>query len=129
MNTQVDEKIDAIYDEYREEAERIIHTHLPFPNIYTVGVIIGSILMLGALFLRWGTYTLCGGGFIWIISLGLSFFMVNRRAKKEAGKIAQTKPGFSEFYKLSQRRYWPYQIVPGEKYERFLTIIGRKGSE
>jgi hypothetical protein len=129
MNTQVDENIETIYDEYLEEAEqvKIRARTLPFPNIYTLGAIIGSILMLGALFFNGGFYILFGGAFITFISIGLVYISFNPRGKMEADKSAKSRPGFTEFYQLySKGKYWPYQIVTGEKYDKFLSIIGRK---
>ena len=130
MDTPVDEIIDAIYDDYLEEAQQVKTkaNTLPWFNPYRAAAVIGAILMLGGFFLGWGAYFLCGGMFMIVVSVALVFITANPRAIKEAEIIAQSKPGFSEFYRLySKGKYWPYQIIPGEKYDQFLSIIGKKG--
>jgi hypothetical protein len=130
MNTQVDENIETIYDDYQEEAKRVNQDRMRAFNKYRWGGLIGCLFMILALFGILPRPAFWGGAFIIVIAIGLGIFAVRTRGKKEAEKSAKSRPGFTEFYKrYSDGRYWPYQIVPGEKYEKFLTIIGRKGSE
>jgi len=128
-NPKVDEKIDAIYDDYLEEVKRVKKEWTRTFNLYRLGGLLGILIMIVTLFGKLPPSAFWAGAFLVLIMIVLGLFLASARAKKEAEKTAQTKPGFAEFYKLFQRRYWPYQIVAGEKYDKFLSIIGRKASQ
>jgi hypothetical protein len=127
-----DWEVENRYMDYLEEANRVFKKHraayLPFMIVGLLFICIGVTSFL------WAGYRAAA----WLFWLGLLAGMLTgvvgmvvaaKRAYAEADEVAEEKPGFDEFFKLHyRRRYWPKQIVPGEKYERFLSIIGRKGS-
>lgn len=130
MSTQPDEGLEIIYNDYLEEVERIKKERNRAFNQYRLGAFIGPLIMIAAVLGYLPPYAFWGGLIISLILLGVAYVMANNHAEKEVNKTAQSRPGFTEFYKLSSnRKYWPYEIVAGEKYDKFLSIIGRKGSE
>ncbi|MBM3181147.1 MAG: hypothetical protein FJZ86_12430 [Chloroflexi bacterium] len=74
---------------------------------------------------------------LWMFSAGLVTGIVDTTvgtltarkkvlAEANAVETSLKLPGFSEFFKLFyHRRWWPNQMVTGEKYQQFLSIIGR----
>jgi hypothetical protein len=54
-------------------------------------------------------------------------YISRKSLNEQVQKVAASKRGFADFFKLYlTRRYWPDQMVTGEKYSRFLSIIGEK---
>lgn len=130
MDTRPDQELTTIYADYLQEAKRVMKGQTRAGSPFRLGIgIIGIILMLGALFGKLPPMDFWWGVIIVLIGFVLSLFFSNRYARKEVSQTAQSRPGFSEFYKLySSRRWWPDGMVAGEKLDKFLSILGRKGT-
>lgn len=64
-----------------------------------------------------------------IVDTTVGTVTARKKVLAEAGAVetALKLPGFNEFFKLFiNRRWWPNQMVTGEKYQQFLSIIGKK---
>ena len=140
MDAQPDPAIEATYNEYLGEATRIHKDNMRAFSLYRLSMLIGIIPMVMALFGK-----LPPGNFWTGVILAAIFYVValvasNAQEKNDIAKAAQSRPGFAEFYKLQfrsakyykvpgQNTYWPTPLAAGEKYDKFLSIIGRKASQ
>jgi hypothetical protein len=98
--------------------------------LYRLGMFIGIIPMLAAVLGKLAPSAFWWGLLIAVIVFVAALVMANRHTEKEVEKTSQSKPGFSEFYKLYlQKDYWPEKMADGEKSDKFLSILGRKASE
>ena len=131
MSTQPDEDLEPIYSDYLVEAERVKKERMRAFNQYRLGSFIGIFIMIAVIpFGILPPSAFWGGFFITVIAFVVANVMANKHAEKEADKTAQSRPGFTEFYKLYiWRNYWSIKMVTGEKYAKFQSIIGRRISE
>ena len=126
MSTQPDPELKTIYTDYLVEAERVKKERIRVYNQYRLGMFLGLIIMIAALLGGLPPYAFWVGSVITVIAFVVAHVMADNHAKKEADKTAQSRPGFAEFYKLYfNRRWWPAEMVTGEKYDTFLSILGR----
>jgi hypothetical protein len=137
MNSQPGQEIENSYMDYLQEATRIFKEQqrivLPYIVVALVLFLISGASCFAGLFA-----VISSRAGSWLFWLGLIIAPVvsvvgankaKKHAGEEASKAARSKPGFEEFFKLFySRRWWPKQMVTGQKYEQFLTIIGRKES-
>jgi hypothetical protein len=129
MSTQPDQELAVLYSDYLKEAERVKKERIRVYNQYRLGIFAGLIIMIGAL-LGLPPYAFWVGLIITVGGFFVAYVMADKHAAKEADRSAQSRPGFIEFYKLYfNRRWWPDELATGEKYDKFLSILGRKGSE
>ena len=92
-------------------------------------MMVGIILIIVSLLISF-TPGIWVGAFFFVVEFGTFYIKAQRSTRKEADKIALSKPGFQEFYKLfCKGDYWPYNMVTGKKYDEFLSILGRKNSK
>jgi tetratricopeptide (TPR) repeat protein len=128
MSTQPDEELETedeiIYWDYLEEAERVKKERESVIFKYFRGMLIGIIIMLLALIGILPTYAFFFGAFITIIAFFVGLVMVIIHTKKIMDNAGRSRPGFTEFYKLFPKHYWPYATVTGKKHEKFLSILG-----
>jgi hypothetical protein len=131
--------VGQVYMQYLEEARRLrkeyVRIYKPYMWVTLILLILSGASCSAFLFIPTSLgYT---GVKItsWLYWLGLIAATVivlignsnsKKRINEQAEKIAISKRGFSDFFKLYlTRRYWPDQMVTGEKYSHFLSIIGR----
>jgi hypothetical protein len=130
MSTQPDEELETIYWDYWEEADRVKKGRKDVLVRNLRGVIAGILIIIFTLFFGIPHCILWAAVFITVFNLVYALVMANNYAEKEASKSAQSRPGFTTFFKpYFNRNYWPYRMVTGEKYEKFLSLVGRKISE
>jgi len=128
-----------VYMQYLEEARQLrkeyLRVYRPYMWIGLVFLVLSGASCYAGLFAP----TSLGATGVkitsWLYWLGLIAATViiligNSNAKKivkeEVDKVTLTKRGFADFFKLYlNRRYWPDELVTGEKYSQFLSIIGR----
>ena len=138
---QAIESADAqqVYLQYLEEAKRLRKEYLRFYKPYMWIALV--LLVLSGASCYAGLFAPSSLGAMgvkitsWLYWLGMITATViiligssnsKKKVYEEVQKVAITKRGFSEFFKLYvNRRYWPDQMVTGEKYSQFLSIIGR----
>ena len=131
--------VKQIYMQYLEESKRLrkdyMRVYRPYMWIAMVLLVLSGASCYAGLFAP----TSLGSAGVkitsWLYWLGLIAAMViilignsnsKKRVNEEVEKITLTKRGFAEFFKLYlNRRYWPDEMVTGEKYSQFLSIIGR----
>jgi hypothetical protein len=129
MDTLPDESIETIYDEYYGEADRLKKERMRLNGRYRLWGLIGILVMGLALLGKLPPSSFWVGALLTIIIVIVASAFANSRAQKEVEQAAQSRSGFVEFCKLySNGKYWPYQMIAGEKYDKFLSIIGRKSS-
>jgi hypothetical protein len=130
MSTQSDGDLKTIYNDYLNEATRVKKERNRRFSLYRLAMFIGIIMMLASVLGGVPPTTFWWGVIVAGIAFVVALVMANRYAVKEVAKTAQSKPGFTEFNKLfSKPNYWPNELVTGEKYNQFLSLLGRKGSE
>lgn len=131
MSSQSGQELENIYMDYLQEAKSLqkesVKPVLPY-------LILGGIFLCGGFSaILWAGYRTMVTLIFWGIVLSLIIEVVGiliqaKWLKEESARIAQTKPGFVDFFKLYRQRRWPKQMVTGKHYEKFLAIIGRKES-
>ncbi|MDI7276549.1 MAG: hypothetical protein QME94_11265 [Anaerolineae bacterium] len=145
MVSQSSGDIEDIYFDYLREARRILKEQRRVAAPYAA---VALALLFGGPAIAFAALLSPPSGSLWVraaswalwigIAAGAIVSLVGgRRAKRhaseQAGRAAETRPGFLEFFRLVYSSplgwgYWPRRMVTGKKYERFLSIIGRKGS-
>ena len=137
MSSQADGEIERIYMDYLQDSLRIFKAqqriYVPYMLVALVLIFVG----VASCYAGW-TLVISPRTGAWLYWIGLILGVIvgvfgglkaRRYARAEAEQVARTKAGFDEFFKLYYRhRWWPKQMVSGEKYNRFLEIIGRPAS-
>jgi len=140
MNAQPDPAIEATYNEYLGEATRIHKDNMRAFSLYRLSMLIGIIPMVMALFGKLPPGNFWSGVILAAIFYVVALVASNAQEKNSLAKAAQSRPGLAEFYKLQfrgakyykvpgQNTYWTTPLAAGEKYDKFLSIIGRKDSQ
>lgn len=134
-----DPKIDEIYFDYLNRAKEITTGMRRF-LLRSPYFLISVVLLL---FNFWGLcYGLIGtsayenrnfaafAAWFWVLAIPLTLIgsaKAQNWVKDEVFKVSESKKGFSKFFDLHYRkRWWPGKMVTGNKYEQFLSIIGRQ---
>jgi hypothetical protein len=139
MNAQPDPAIEVTYNEYLGEVTRIHKINLRAFSLYRLSMFIGLIPMVLALFGKLPPGNFWSGVILAAIFYVVALVASNAQEKNSLAKAAQSRPGLAEFYKLQfrgakyfkvpgQDKYWPTPLVAGEKYDKFLSILGQKAS-
>ncbi len=136
MDAQPDPAIEATYNEYIGEANRLRKNNLRAFSLYRLSMLFGLIPMVMALLNRRYMGYFWGGVILAAILYVAAVIAAYLQEKNSLAKAALSRPGFAEFYKLcgfskvymarTRENYWPTVLPPGEKTDKFLSIIGRK---
>lgn len=138
MSSQIGQEVEKVYMDYLQESQRIFKEQqrkyvVPYMMAGLVLFLVSGASCLAGLFAVISPRA--GSWLFWIFLIVAPIVAVvgGNKAKQysneEASKVAKTKSGFDGFFKLYySRRWWPKQMVTGEKYDKFLEIIGRKES-
>jgi hypothetical protein len=140
MNAQPDPAIEATYNEYLGEATRIHKDNMRAFSLYRLSMLIGLIPMVLALLGKLPPGNFWSGVILAAIFYVVALVASSAQEKNSLAKAAQSRPGLAEFYKLQfrgakyykvpgQDKYWPTSLPAGEKFDKFLSILGRKSSE
>lgn len=135
LNLEQAFRIQRKYFEYLAEANRVskayMRTYRTFMWIGVAGMLISAVLMFTTNFTSAGVTP---GSLLILFGLMASYGIILlgsvKAQKKVSEELQKTKPaltGFAEFYKPFARknkvtRYWPSQMVSGNKLQRFLSI-------
>jgi hypothetical protein len=134
--------VKEIYMQYLQEANRLRKEYLrlykPYMWISFVLLFIGAASCSAGLFVPSSLGTNGVKVTSWLYWLGLitgtvivlAGNYISRKSLNElVQRVAASKRGFADFFKLYlNRRYWPEEMVTGEKYSQFLSIIGKSES-
>ena len=136
------EKNEKIYFDYLEEANKVRKEYWRAYRPFMIPAILAWLLAIAQFFIgmtasRMISYRVVNiASHSYLFWLGLLVALIlgvigtlyaTKRANEEARRIAGSKVGFEEFYKLhSTRRWWPKKMVTGEKYDKFVSIITQK---
>lgn len=126
MDTLPDENLEIKYREYQNEAELVKKGRLRVFNQYRLVMILGLLIAVAPLLGILPSYAFWAGMLLVVIGFGLAYGMSNKYAEKESDKISATRQGFTEFYKLYFRGFWPKEMPVGKELEKFVSILGRK---
>ena len=138
MSTSVDESQlehhQKLYASYKSESRRIFDIYKK--KSLSTGLYAGLALLvsmgscLAFVFLDAGYSTIrCFSWLFWIMLIVSMIVSIsgmmrsNKEIKQELASCEQSKPGFSAFFDLYRKKYWPDDLVPGEKMDRFRSII------
>ena len=132
MSIEPGQDLETIYDSYWDECAYISTDLMRAYRPYGLGggvlaLVFGAFPMIAALLGKMPPGAFWGGAILAVIIIGIAIALGVNAQKKVIERVAQSKPGFAEFYKLYRRgNYWPSSMVTGEKLDKFLTITGRK---
>lgn len=138
MGSQIGQEVEKVYMDYLQESQRIFKEQ---QRVYVPYMIVALVLFLvsGASCFAGLSATISPRTGSWLFWIGLIVATIigvigankaKAYANDEASKSATNKSGFDEFFKLYYyRRWWPKQMVTGQKYNKFVEIIGKKESE
>ena len=127
MSTQPKEELETIYWDYWEEVNRLKAGRKDVLVRNLKPVIFAILFFILSLFFSFPHCFVWGFVILIVFNIGFALVKVHTYAEKEVVKSAQSRPGFTIFCKpYFNQNYWPYRMVSGEKYEKFLSLIGRK---
>jgi|GEM_PF-5383335 len=124
----MDQEIERIYADYRNAADQLRKGSLSKVRPYLI--VAGVIFLGGISSLLWAGVKTMANLIFWGIALSLVVEIVGiivqtSWVKGEMEYLSRTRPGFGDFVKLFNRRWWPVTLEPGEKTDKFLAIIQR----
>jgi uncharacterized Zn finger protein (UPF0148 family) len=136
-------EIEAAYQEYLQTAKdvRVGSLHVFYPYLIA-GIILGVVCIILSFFtwdqtlevfdLTWhpstATWVFVWLGFaVLLVGIVLGAVKGDQWGNAQGREIAQDRPGFPDFYKAFQKRFWPKEGLPaGPAYNKLLSILGKK---